>query len=101
MQQHGSYEAKARIADRLLETMKLQDSDIVVDVGSGDGYYSSRFAEHCKKVVAIDASCEVFKSQYYARSNIETVCESACAWIKTNKSDWSNRGRDIAREKFM
>jgi hypothetical protein len=102
MRQHGSQEARARIADRLQEVMKLTDSDVVVDVGSGDGYYSSRFAEYCKKVVALDLACEVFKSQYYSRGNIDTVCENACTWVGTSSWDevahvfFSNSFHDLA-----
>ena len=78
---HGGGAERVGIADRLLETMKLKNSDIVVDIGSGDGYYSSRFAEHCGKVMAVDSAREVFKGEYYAKDNIEAVCENACTWI--------------------
>lgn len=93
MQQHGSDAVREKIADRLFLTMKLRSSDVVVDVGSGDGYYSSRFAEHCKKVVALDAACEVFDSQCYSRANIETVCEDACVWVSSNISRNINSSR--------
>lgn len=83
MRQHGSIEAKSAIADRLLEAMKLGGDDIVVDLGSGDGYYASRFAERCGKVVAVDASSEALKSEYYRKGNIETVCADVCAWANS------------------
>ncbi|MDA8426341.1 MAG: class I SAM-dependent methyltransferase [Treponema sp.] len=83
MGRHGSVEAKAAIADRLLEAMKLGGGDTLVDLGSGDGYYSSRFAETCAKVVAVDASAEVLKSDYYRKLNIETVGADVCAWART------------------
>jgi protein-L-isoaspartate O-methyltransferase len=57
--------------------MKLKGFDIVVDIGSGDGYYSSRFAERCGKVVAVDSARDVFKGEYYSKDNVETVCENA------------------------
>jgi SAM-dependent methyltransferase len=86
MRQHGSVEAKAAIADRLIEAMKLDGGDTLVDLGSGDGYYSSRFAAKCAKVVAVDASSEVLKSEYYRKDNIAAVGADVCAWAKT--FDW-------------
>jgi SAM-dependent methyltransferase len=67
--------------------MDLSESDVVLDVGSGDGYYTSRFAEHCGKVIAIDENCEGLKGNYYAKSNIETFCEDACHWFKNYNLD--------------
>lgn len=80
--QHGSLEQKSKIADKLLNVMRLSQADVVLDVGSGDGYYSSRFAEFCQRVVAIDEYCDGLKSDFYNKPNIETVCDDACKWIK-------------------
>ena len=85
--QHGSPETKSKIADRLFTVMNLSGSDVVADVGSGDGYYSSRFADVCGKVVAIDEYCDGLKEGFYARANIETVCGDACRWFKDNSFD--------------
>ncbi len=80
--QHGSQEVKARIADRIISSMALSTIDVVLDVGSGDGYYTSRFAEYCSKVVAIDEYCENLKSEFYSKANIDAVCEDACRWFR-------------------
>ncbi|HUX41602.1 MAG TPA: methyltransferase domain-containing protein [Rectinemataceae bacterium] len=74
-----SAETKASIADRLLETMQPGADDLVFDVGSGDGYYSSRFAERCGKVIAVDAYPEVFEGEFYRRANIETQGVDVCS----------------------
>ncbi len=85
--QHGSPEMKSKIADQILAVMNLSGADVLADVGSGDGYYSSRFADNCGKVVAIDAHCDGLKGSFYARPNIETVCGDACRWFKENSPD--------------
>ncbi len=81
---HGRPEQKSKILDLLENSMKLSESDILLDVGSGDGYYSSRFAEKCRKVVAIDAYCEGFSSEFYSKPNIQTVCGDVCRWLSEN-----------------
>ena len=75
---------KSKIADQLIKSMVLSKSDVVLDVGSGDGYYSSRFAEHSGKVIAIDEYCEGLKGDFYAKPNIETFCGDACRWFKNH-----------------
>ncbi|MGC8654463.1 MAG: class I SAM-dependent methyltransferase [Candidatus Kryptoniota bacterium] len=82
--QHGNLETKSRIADLLIKSMNLSKLDVVLDVGSGDGYYSLRFAEQCGKVMAIDEYCDGLKGDFYAKSNIETFCEDACQWFKNH-----------------
>jgi len=82
--QHGSPEVKSKIADKLIKSMNLSKSDVVLDVGSGDGYYSFRFADHCGKVMAVDEYCEGLEGNFYAKSNIQTFCEDACQWFKNH-----------------
>jgi tRNA A58 N-methylase Trm61 len=82
--QHGSIEVKSKIGDQLINIMKLSQSDVVLDAGSGDGYYSFRFAEHCAKVVAIDMRNDGFKSQFYLKPNIEAINADVCNWIINN-----------------
>lgn len=82
--QHGSIEIKSKIGNQLINLMKLSQTDIVLDTGSGDGYYSFRFAEHCAKVIAIDLRSDGFKSQFYLKPNIEAINADACDWITKN-----------------
>ncbi len=79
--QHGSIELKSNIADQILNIMNLTSSDIVLDVGSGDGYYTSRFSVQCKKVIAVDEYCEGFESEFYKKPNVEVLCKNACDWF--------------------
>ena len=96
-----SSESKSAIADRLLEAMKPGATDLVFDVGSGDGYYSSRFAERCGKVVAIDAYPEVFEGDNYRRANIETEGVDVCSrlgelgWSRAAHVFFSNSFHDM------
>ncbi len=105
--QHGSPELKSKIADRLLSVMSLSGSDVVADVGSGDGYYSSRFAEACGEVVAVDEYCDGLKGGFYASPNIGTVCGDACRWFKDNSFDkfthvfFSNSFHDMPCQREM
>ncbi len=82
--QHGSPEIKTEIFNKIVKVMQLSTSDTLLDVGSGDGYYSSKFAELCSKVIAIDQYADGSKSVFYANPSIEFICEDACAWIAHN-----------------
>ncbi|MBB3186510.1 rRNA adenine N-6-methyltransferase family protein [Microbacter margulisiae] len=79
--QHGSIQHKAKIADAIMEKMNLTPADSLIDVGSGDGYYSSKFAEHCEKVLAIELFSASFDSAFYKNPNITTLDVDACKWI--------------------
>lgn len=83
--QHGNPEIKAQIFNRIVKEMPLSTSDTLLDVGSGDGYYSSKFAEVCGKVIAIDQYADGSKNDFYANPSIEFICEDACAWIAHNQ----------------
>jgi SAM-dependent methyltransferase len=82
--QHGSPELKEQLFNRIVKVMDLSTSDTVLDVGSGDGYYSSKFAEVCGKVIAIDQYVDISKNNFYANPSIEFICEDACTWIAHN-----------------
>ncbi len=85
--QHGSPEIKAQIFNKIVKVMHLSTSDTLLDVGSGDGYYSSKFAEVCGNVIAIDQYADGSKNDFYANLSIEFICEDACAWIAHNQLD--------------
>lgn len=40
----------------VLDFIQLKKSETVIDVGSGDGFYSILFSEHCNNVVSLDMS---------------------------------------------
>jgi ubiquinone/menaquinone biosynthesis C-methylase UbiE len=96
-----SLETKAAIADRLLETMKLGPSDVVFDIGSGDGCYSSRFAERSGKVISVEAYAEALEGAYYQRANIERQGVDVCArlgelpWAQAAHVFFSNSFHDM------
>jgi len=79
---HGSPEMKDKILDKIKNSIQLSSNDTLLDIGSGDGYYSSRFAEICNKVIAIDNYSGAFKSKFYGNQKIETVCTDICNWIE-------------------
>ncbi len=77
---------REKIKGPLLEMMKLTSSDIVIDVGSGDGFYSNEFSKVCKQVFSIDEYCKNFESGFYSSSNITTICIDACQGIDIPKA---------------
>jgi ubiquinone/menaquinone biosynthesis C-methylase UbiE len=40
----------------ILKYLNLNDKDSLLDVGSGDGYWTYKFADHCGKVIGVDPS---------------------------------------------
>lgn len=85
--QHGSQEMKEQIFNKIISLISMTPSDILLDVGSGDGYYSAKFAERCAKVIAIDQQMNDTRSQWYANTSIEFVNEDACDWIAHHSLD--------------
>lgn len=85
--QHGSSEVKTQIFNKIINVMHLSSSDILLDVGSGEGFYSSKFAELCNKVIAIDEHNDVSMNQFYGNSSIQFICEDICKWINQSNID--------------
>lgn len=62
MWHHFNYERSAEMRkkyiplEKVLSVVGLTESDVVMDVGGGDGFYSNLFSESCKKVYYVDAS---------------------------------------------
>ncbi len=83
---HTHYNQKLResIADEILKSTGFTKEDVVFDIGSGDGFYSSLFAKKAKKVIAIEAYKQNFEEPYYSEPNIEKVGQDVCEWIKRN-----------------
>jgi len=68
------------IYQKLLEINRiktyLKKSDIVLDVGCGNGYSTAKFAAHCKKIIGLDYSVEMInraKRENSNKSNISFV----------------------------
>ncbi len=80
---HGAFREK--IKAKLLKMMKLTPNDTVIDVGSGDGFYSNEFSKVCKQVFSVDKNCKNFESDLYSNSNIITICVNACQGINVPK----------------
>lgn len=89
---------REKIKDHLLEMMNLTLNDIVIDVGSGDGFYSNEFSKVCKQVFSVDEYCKNFESDFYSNSNITTICIDACHGIdvpKVTHAFFSNSFHDM------
>jgi ubiquinone/menaquinone biosynthesis C-methylase UbiE len=63
----------------LKRMLDLRPSDRLLDVGSGDGYWTARFATHCAKVTGLEPDERMLElaQTLYHRSNVEYVCGSA------------------------
>lgn len=77
---HWTYGGMSRegIKDDVIRLMDLKSTDVVADLGSGDGFYSSKFAEICEKVYAIDEYSESFRSEFYDNPKIVTMNADVC-----------------------
>ena len=47
-----------QMAERVIETLRLRESDVVADIGAGTGYFSRRFARQVAHVYAEDVDPE-------------------------------------------
>jgi len=63
----------------LKRMLELRASDSLLDVGSGDGFWTARFAAHCAKVTGLepDDGMLALAHTLYHRSNVEYVRGSA------------------------
>lgn len=43
-------------ANRIRELLKIKNTDLILEIGTGTGELALRFSAHCRKVVAIDVS---------------------------------------------
>ena len=99
--QHGSFEIKEKIFNQIIDLIPLSSSDVLLDVGSGDGYYSSKFAERCAKVMAIDQQMDEKNMHRYSNPLIELILGDVCDWIahhqleKINHVFFSNSFHDL------
>jgi SAM-dependent methyltransferase len=63
----------------LKRMLELRPVDCLLDVGSGDGFWTARFATHCAKVTGLepDKRMLAIAQTLYQRSNVEYVQGSA------------------------
>jgi len=63
----------------LKRMLELRSDDSLLDVGSGDGFWTSRFATHCTKVTGLepDERMLALAQTLYERPNVEYVHGSA------------------------
>ncbi|MGC9151930.1 MAG: rRNA adenine N-6-methyltransferase family protein [Microbacter sp.] len=88
--QHGTPEMKEQIFNRIIDLISISSSDILLDIGSGDGFYSSKFTDRCAKVIAIDQHVDVTNNRWYDNPFIEVVAGDACDWIAHHQLDVIN-----------
>lgn len=107
------YTNKKRLdEDFLLKLVQLSSKDIVLDIGSGDGYYSFLFSKYVKKVYAID---KAYYDESYVNSlvqeakkrnidNIEFLAKDVCEGLEIkdfNLAFFSNSFHDIDCKKQL
>jgi ubiquinone/menaquinone biosynthesis C-methylase UbiE len=53
---HADFRDIAAESDRVLDLLGIQDTDVVIDFGSGTGIFAMQAARRCRKVIAVDVS---------------------------------------------
>lgn len=115
MWHHFNYERAAEMRKRYIPIEKvlsvagLSDTDVIMDVGGGDGFYSTIFSEKCRKVYYVDASnpaVDIVREKLPAtRGNIEILHGDICSIAlpgDLTKVFFSNSFHDLGcREKLI
>ena len=88
MWHHFNYERAAEMRkkyipiEKVLSVAGLSTSDVIMDVGGGDGFYSNLFSEKCSKVYYVDASNSavnmVKENLSGKKSKVEIIQEDIC-----------------------
>lgn len=95
--------------EKVLQIVDLNQSDVIMDVGGGDGFYSSLFSERCSKVYYVDASdpaVEMVREKFSRLpGNITILQEDICTTDlpkDLTKVFFSNSFHDLGcREKLL
>ena len=108
MWHHHNYEKSAEMRkkyipfEKVLSFVDLHKTDVIMDIGGGDGFYSKLFSERCTKVYYVDASnpaIELVKDKIpETQGNIEIMHEDICSMHlpgDMNKIFFSNSFHDI------
>ena len=88
MWHHFNYERAAEMRkkyiplEKVLSVVDLTSTEVIMDVGGGDGFYSNLFSEKCSKVYYVDASnsaVNVVKENISGtRGNVEVIQDDIC-----------------------
>ncbi len=87
MWHHFNYERAAEMRrkyipiEKVLSVADLSTTDVIMDVGGGDGFYSNLFSEKCSKVYYVDASnsaVNMVKENLSGKSKVEIIQEDIC-----------------------
>lgn len=95
--------------EKVLSVADLSQADVIMDVGGGDGYYSTLFSGKCSKVYYVDASnpaVKIVKEKVSGdTSNIEILQKDICSMKLPDdltKVFFSNSFHDLGcREKLI
>lgn len=115
MWHHFNYERAAEMRkkyiplEKVLSVVDLTSTDVILDVGGGDGFYSNLFSEKCSKVYYVDASdsaVNVVKENISGtRGNVEVLQDDICTMNlpkDLTKVFFSNSFHDLGcREKLI
>ena len=115
MWHHFNYERAAEMRkkyiplEKVLSVVDLTSTDVILDVGGGDGFYSNLFSEKCSKVYYVDASdsaVNVVKENISGtRGNVEVIQDDICTMNlpkDLTKVFFSNSFHDLGcREKLI
>lgn len=66
-----------RIVDRIIEALKLNKEDAVLEIGAGTGVLTERLAPLARKVIAIEIDerlCQILKEEVGEYTNLEVIC---------------------------
>ncbi|RLE06935.1 ribosomal RNA small subunit methyltransferase A [Candidatus Aerophobetes bacterium] len=66
------------IVDRIIESLKLTRSDVVLEIGAGTGVLTEKLVQRSGKVVAVEIDerlCELLRKELKGYKNLEIVCE--------------------------
>ncbi|BBJ28955.1 class I SAM-dependent methyltransferase [Athalassotoga saccharophila] len=74
---------RSSMSSEVIKALNLGPSDVVFDIGSGDGFYSMSFANLSAKVYSIDAYGDNFQNPNYSNPKIEKIAIDICEWIKS------------------
>ena len=115
MWHHFNYERAAEMRkkyiplEKVLSVVDLTSTEVIMDVGGGDGFYSNLFSEKCSKVYYVDASNSavnmVKENISGTHSNVEVIQDDICTMNlpkDLTKVFFSNSFHDLGcREKLI